>query len=61
MSASDSVALVTELDTMVASFTEAHPDFVAELEVLGIAVEDYQRMLAENQPVVITSSSTSSR
>ena len=45
---------------MVASFTEAHPDFVAELEVLGIAVEDYQRMLAENQPVVITSSSTSS-
>ena len=49
MSGSDSVAVTLELDEMMTSFTEAHPDFVAELQALGGAVEEYQRMLAEIQ------------
>lgn len=59
MTASDSVAVVERLDEMMTSFAEAHPDFAAELQTLGITVEEYQRMLAENHPVVITSNSSS--
>lgn len=58
MVGSDSVALAPALDEMMTSFTEAHPDFAAELQTLGITVEEYQRMLAENHPVVITSNSS---
>lgn len=59
MAGSDSVAVTLELDEMMTSFAEAHPDFVAELQALGVTVEEYQRMLAENHPVVITSNSSS--
>ena len=59
MAGSDSVAVTLELDEMMTSFAEAHPDFVAELQALGVTVEEYQRMLEENRPVVITSNSSS--
>ena len=34
------------------------PDFVKELDFLNITVDEYERMLAENEPKIITSDST---
>ena len=58
MAAADGAPLVKDLDEMITAFEEAYPDFVAELQVLGITIDEYRRMLAESHPVVITTSDT---
>ena len=50
--------LAVDLDTMMTAFAEANPTLMAELEVLGMQINEYQRLLSENGPVFVTSNTT---
>jgi hypothetical protein len=36
------------------------PDFIEELDTLGIAIDEYERMLADSESAVITTSNATS-
>ena len=42
----------------VASYEVLNPDFVAELDMLNITVDEYERMLAASEPRIITTDNT---
>ncbi len=48
-------APIADLDARIAAFERDNPDFVAELEVLGMQIADYHRLVAEADPPVIVS------
>ena len=55
---SPSASRIEELASTIASYTERHPEFVAELDTLSMRIEDYERMLAADQPLIITTDNT---
>ena len=46
------------LATVVASYEQLDPDFIAELDTLSMTIDEYERMLADNEPLVITTDNT---
>ena len=67
-SISSSVRIDTEVSPMVMSnrfddqinkwSSQVDPDFIKELDFLNITVDEYEKILAENEPKVITSDNT---
>ena len=55
----DDEQAATGLSALIAKFERDNPELVAELEILGMQVDDYLRLSAEYEPKVITSSSSS--
>jgi hypothetical protein len=51
-------ARVDNLASIVASFGQVDPDFIAELDTLSITIDEYERMLADNEPLIITTDNT---
>lgn len=47
-----------DLATAIASYATEDPDFVAELDTLSMTIDEYERILANNEPVVITTDNT---
>ena len=52
----DNERTVEGLAAMIDKFEQENPGLVAELDFLGMQVEDYLRLSAEYEPKVITSS-----
>ena len=46
------------IEGMIASYEEAHPGFLEELELLNITIDEYDRMLSESEPRVATTDNT---
>ena len=46
------------LAAVVASYEQLDPDFIAELDTLSMTIDEYERMLADNEPLVITTDNT---
>ena len=53
-----SAAEIDQLASMVVSYEKLDPDFISELDMLNITIDEYERMLADNEPRVITSDNT---
>ncbi len=51
-------AQVERLRSMVASYEKLDPDFIYELDMLNITIDEYERMLAEDEPRVVTTDNT---
>ena len=49
---------VDSLASIAASYEQLDPDFVAELEMLSITIDEYERMLADSEPRIITTDNT---
>ena len=47
-----------DFEALIASYEEAHPGLVKELDRLNITIDEYDRMLAENEPRVMTTDNT---
>jgi hypothetical protein len=43
---------------MVATYEQLAPDFIAELDTLNITIDEYERMLASDEPQAITTDNT---
>ena len=53
------MAMSNQFDDQINKWSsQVDPDFVKELDFLNITVDEYERMLAENEPKIITSDST---
>lgn len=48
------------LESMLATFEQQNPDIVAELDQLGMQIDDYARLLSEFDSPVITTNNTTS-
>ena len=46
------------LAAVVSSYEQLDPDFIAELDTLSMTIDEYERMLADNEPLVITTDNT---
>ena len=46
------------LAAVVSSYEQLDPDFIAELDILSMPIDEYERMLADNEPLVITTDNT---
>ena len=55
---SSSDVRVDRLASIIASYEESAPDFVAELDMLGITIDEYERMLTDSEPRVISTDNT---
>ena len=53
-----SAAEIDQLVSMVVSYEKLDPDFISELDMLNITIDEYERILADNEPRVITSDNT---
>ena len=51
-------AQIEKLRSMVVSYEKLDPDFIAELDMLNITIDEYERMLAEDEPRVVTTDNT---
>ena len=49
---------VDNLASVVASYEQVDPDFIAELDTLSMTIDEYERMLADNDPMIITTDNT---
>ena len=49
---------VDSLASIAASYEQLDPDFVAELDMLSITIDEYERMLADSEPRIITTDNT---
>ena len=51
-------APLEDLDKKIAIFERDNPDFIAELEILGMQIADYHRLVAEtDSPVIVSDNS----
>ena len=48
----------SKMEALLASYEEAHPGLIKELDLLNIAIDEYDRMLAESEPRVMTTDNT---
>ena len=48
----------SNIEALIASYEEAHPGLVEELDLLNITIDEYDRMLAESEPRVMTTDNT---
>ena len=49
---------VDRLASMAAAYEQSNPDFIAELDTLSITIDEYERMLADSEPKIITTDNT---
>ena len=54
----DQAMVTTELASRLDEFQQEHPDFVRELDLLGVQIDEYETVLAESEPKIITTSNT---
>ena len=54
----DQVMAAAELASRLDAFEHEHPDFVRELDLLGVQIVEYETVLAESEPRIITTSNT---
>ena len=50
--------MVSNLESMLATFEKDNPKIVTELAQLGMQIDDYARLLLEFEPPVITTTNT---
>ena len=49
---------IESLEVSIAAFKRDNPAFIAALDLFGMQVADYHRLLAENEPPVIVTDNT---
>ena len=54
----DQVIVTAELASRLDEFEHEHPDLVRELDLLGVQIDEYETVLAESEPKIITTSNT---
>ncbi len=47
-------AEIERLEALVAYLEQQAPDFMAELDTFNITIDEYDQMLADSEPMVIT-------
>ena len=57
----DDGTVTDNLDSLLAAFEREHPEVIAELDQLGMQIDDYARLLSEFDPSIITASNTTGK
>ena len=51
---------VDKFVSLISAYESLHPEFIAELDTLNITVGEYETMLADSEPRVITTNNSTS-